>query len=113
MQAAKQCRNDAGKAVPTGDAIQQPVLHAHDLDGTGQPGKWDSGVGAGIMYRSPSDKFKCMVSYAYGVNAIRTAGRGASSICFLIQVDLGRFHSSNFSATQPNRWQGWNWLLGR
>ncbi len=83
------------------------------LPGTGQKGKWDSGVGAGIMYRSPSDKFKCIVSYAYGVDAIRTAGRGASSICFLIQVDLGRFHSSNFSATQPDRWQGWNWLMGR
>lgn len=83
------------------------------LPGTGQPGNWNSGVGAGLMYRSPSDKFKCIVGYAYAVDAIRTSGRGASSLCFLIQVDLGRFHSSNFSATQPNRWQGWNWLLGR
>jgi len=83
------------------------------LPGTGQPGNWNSGVGAGILYRSPSDKFKCIVSYAYAVDALRTSGRGASTICFLIQVDLGRFHSTSFSATQPDRWQGWNWLLGR
>ena len=83
------------------------------LPGTGQAGNWISGVGAGIMYRSPSDKFKCIVSYAYGIDAIRTAGRGASSISFLLQVDLGQFHSGKFSAPMPNRWQGWNWLLGR
>jgi len=83
------------------------------LPGTGQAGNWISGVGAGIMYRSPSDKFKCIVNYAYGIDAIRSAGRGASSINFLIQVDLGRFHSSKFTAAQPDRWQGWNWLLGR
>lgn len=83
------------------------------LDGTGQPGKWDSGVGAGVMYRSPSDKFKCCVAYAYGIDAIRSSGRGASSISLLIQIDLGRFKSSTFHNPQPGRWQGWNWLLGR
>jgi hypothetical protein len=83
------------------------------LSGTGQPGNWVSGVGGGIMYRSPSDKFKCIAAYAYGINAIRDGGRGASSVSILIQVDLGRFHSSGFSAPQPDRWQGWNWLLGR
>jgi hypothetical protein len=83
------------------------------LPGTGQPGNWNSGVGAGIMYRSPSDKFKCVLAYGYAVDAIRTSGRGASSVSVLIQVDLGRFHSSDFNTPQPGRWQGWNWLLGR
>jgi len=83
------------------------------LAGTGQPGNWVSGVGAGIMYRSPSDKYKCIVAYDYGVDAIRTAGRGASSISFLIQVDLGRTISKKFDTGQPDRWQGWNWMLGR
>lgn len=83
------------------------------LPGTGQAGKWNSGVGAGIMYRSPSDKLKCVLSYGYAIDAIRDTGRGASSVNILIQVDLGRFHSSNFNNAQPNRWQGWNWLLGR
>jgi hypothetical protein len=83
------------------------------LPGTGQAGNWISGVGAGIMYRSPSDKFKCIVNYAYGIDAIRDTGRGASSINVLIQVDLGRIKSSKFTPVQPDRWQGWNWLLGR
>lgn len=83
------------------------------LQGTGQPGHWNSGVGAGIMYRSPSDKFKCMLAYGYGVNAIRDTGRGASSVSVLIQVDLGRFKSPEFNTAQPNRWQGWNWMFGR
>jgi len=83
------------------------------LPGTGQTGNWESGVGAGVMYRSPSDKFKCCLAYGYGVNAIRDSGRGASSVSILIQVDLGKFHSPTFNSPQPNRWQGWNWLMGR
>jgi hypothetical protein len=81
--------------------------------GEGQLGNWISGVGGGIMYRSPSDKFKCLLNYGYGIDALRASGRGASSVSILIQVDLGRFHSKNFDTGQPNRWQGWNWLLGR
>jgi len=83
------------------------------LSGTEQAGNWLSGVGAGFMYRSPSDKFKCIVAYDYGIDAIRNSSRGASTISILIQVDLGRVRGSSFSATQPDRWRGWNWLLGR
>jgi hypothetical protein len=83
------------------------------LSGTEQAGNWVSGVGAGLMYRSPADRFKCIVAYAYGVDAIRSSGRGANSISFLIQVDLGRIHSASFKTAQPDRWRGWNWLLGR
>jgi hypothetical protein len=82
------------------------------LSGTEQPGDWVSGVGAGIMYRSPSDRFKCTVAYAYGIDAFRSSGRGASSITFLLQIDLDR-PAGGFSPTQPGRWRGWNWLLGR
>ena len=83
------------------------------LAGTGQAGNWNTGVGGGIMYRSPSDQFKCCVGYAYGIDAIRDHGRGANSISFLIQVDLGLIKSKGFHNPQPGRWQGWNWLLGR
>jgi hypothetical protein len=83
------------------------------LSGTGQAGNWLSGVGAGIMYRSPSDKFKCVLSYGYGINAIRDGNRGASSVSVLIQVDFGRIKSTRFTPPRPDRWQGWNWLLGR
>jgi hypothetical protein len=84
------------------------------LSGTGQSGNWISGVGGGILYRSPSDKFKCIVCYDYGVDAIRHGDRGANAVSFLIQVDIGRIQKgSNWRSAQPNEWRGWNWLLGR
>jgi hypothetical protein len=83
------------------------------LAGTDQAGNWVSGVGAGIMYRSPSDKFKCIVGYAYGIDAIRSGSRGGSTVNILIQVDLGRIRNERFTTTQPGRWNGWNWILGR
>jgi len=84
------------------------------LPGTGQGQfDWVSGVGAGIMYRSPSDKFKCVMAYEYGIDALPPSGRGTNSVSILIQIDLGRFHSKSFNAPQPDRWQGWNWLMGR
>ena len=81
--------------------------------GTEQPGNWVSGVGAGIMYRSPANRFKFIVTYAYGIDAIRSSGRGANSIGFLMQMDLGKAHGNGFSPAQPDRWRGWNWLFGR
>ena len=83
------------------------------LPGTGQSGNWVSGVGAGILYRAPSDRFKCIFAYAYGVDAIRSDGRGANSVSILIQFDLEKSHSSSFNAGPPGRWSGWNWMLGR
>ena len=83
------------------------------LAGTEQPGDWVSGVGAGLLYRSPSDRFKCIVSYAYGVDAFRDGGRGANSVSVLLQFDLERHAGSGFKSAQPNHWSGWNWLLGR
>ena len=83
------------------------------LPGTQQPGNWVSGVGAGILYRSPSDKFKLIVAYAYGIDAIRAGGRGANSLSFLLQVNLGKTEGSSFKQAEPGRWRGWNWLLGR
>jgi hypothetical protein len=83
------------------------------LPGTGQDGNWVSGVGGGILYRSPTDRFKCLLAYGYGFDAIRSDGRGASSVTILIQFDLGKARSSGFNAAQPGHWSGWNWLLGR
>ena len=83
------------------------------LPGTGQAGNSVSGVGAGILYRAPSDKFRCIVSYDYGFNAIRDGARGANSISFLLQIDLDKPHGTGFKSPQPDRWRGWNWLMGR
>ena len=83
------------------------------LPGTGQPGSSVSGVGGGILYRAPSDKFRFIASYGYGINAIRSGQRGANSISILLQIDLDKPHGDSFNSTQPNQWRGWNWLLGR
>jgi hypothetical protein len=82
------------------------------LPGEGQPGNWLNGVGGGILYRAPSDRFKIMVAYAYGVDAIRSQGRGAQSISLLMQWDLRPTHGEGFHPAHPNHWRGWQWFLG-
>jgi hypothetical protein len=82
------------------------------LPGEGQPGNWLSGVGGGILYRSPSDRFKIMLDYAYGIDAIRSQGRGAHSIGLLMQWDLRPTHGEGFHPAHPDRWRGWQWFLG-
>jgi hypothetical protein len=83
------------------------------LPGTEQPGNWLNGVGAGILYRSPSDRLKLALTYAYGIDAIRDSGRGANSVGLLMQWDLEKPKGHGFKPADPNRWQGWNWILGR
>lgn len=83
------------------------------LSGTAQPGHWVNGVGAGILYRSPSDKFKCIVGYAYGIDAVRSSGRGANSISVLLQWDLEKTYGSDFNPTHPGQWRGVQRLFGR
>jgi hypothetical protein len=83
------------------------------LSNTEQTDHWVSGVGAGILYRSPSDQYKVIVAYGYGIDAHRADGLGASSVCLLLQIDLGRIRSSSFTPAQPGRWRGWDWLVGR
>jgi len=82
------------------------------LPGEGQPGNWLSGVGGGILYRAPSDRFKIMLDYAYGVDAIRSHGRGAQSIGLLMQWDLRPTPGEGFHPAHPDRWRGWQWFLG-
>ena len=83
------------------------------LPGTKQSGNWLNGVGAGIMYRSPSDKFKLIASYAYGINAIRSDGRGANSVGILLQIDLEKTVPSGFHPAALGRWNGWQHLFNR
>ena len=77
------------------------------LPGESQPGNWLNGVGGGILYHSQSDRWKIMINYAYGIDAIRSHGRGANSIGVLVQLDLGHKRSQNFNSTQPLLWRGW------
>ena len=81
------------------------------LPGESQPDNWLTGVGGGIIYHSQSDRWKVALNYGYGVNAIRSHGRGANSIGFLLQIDLGKFHSKDFKSTTPLNWSGWSHLF--
>ena len=83
------------------------------LPGTGQADNCVSGVGAGVLYRAPSDAFRFIASYGYGINAVRGSRRGASSISILMQFDLDKTGGGGFKSTPPGYWRGWNWLIGR
>jgi hypothetical protein len=62
------------------------------------------GLGAGILYKSPS--WKILVGYGYGVNAIRSSGRGAQSVGLLLQLDLGKAREAMLNTQDPSRWRG-------
>lgn len=58
--------------------------------GTEQPGHWHSGVAGGLSYRTKNDGAKFTLSYGYGIDAIRSGGRGGHSVAVAAQFDLGR-----------------------
>lgn len=80
------------------------------LPGFEQPGQWNSGVGTGIFYTSRT--WRVMLDYGYGINAIRSDGRGAHSIGLLFQIDLEPAREAYFKAEPPGRWRGFERLLG-
>ena len=77
------------------------------LPGEGQPGNSLTGVGGGILYHTPSQRIKVMLNYAYGIDAIRADGRGASSVSVLMQIDLGRMSGEKFNQPEPSLWHSW------
>ncbi len=79
------------------------------LPGLGQDGHWQSGVGAGVFYRSSS--WRVAVGYGYGVEAIRSGGRGAHSIGVLLQLDMAKAVDSFERSVPTGRWRGWNRVL--
>jgi hypothetical protein len=82
------------------------------VNGLEQPGSWHSGVGGGISYRSPKNAWQILLTYGYGIDAIRNDGRGAHTIGFLLQLDLDRAHRNMFDpAEQPLRSRGLERML--
>ena len=57
------------------------------LDPAEQSGQWQSGVGGGLTFISPSGAWLVSVIYAHGFDAMRD-GRGANQIGLLFQWDL-------------------------
>ncbi|MBU6402410.1 MAG: hypothetical protein KGS61_18990 [Verrucomicrobia bacterium] len=87
------------------------------LPGFEQPGRWNSGVGGGITWRSTSQTWQVMLAYARGLDAIRSSGRGANTVSLLCQIDLEarhRYQTSSFEPrVSPDKLRGLDWLLGR
>jgi hypothetical protein len=81
------------------------------LSGESQPGNWLNGVGGGILYSTRSNRWKVMLDYAYGIDAMRSDGRGANSVGILIQWDLDKGRAEKFNPANPNQWRTWQWLF--
>ncbi len=80
------------------------------LPGLSQPGNWQSGVGAGLLYKARS--WRVAVGYGYGINAIRSHGRGADSVGVLMQFDLEQAKGNLFRPSQPGLWRGIERIFG-
>jgi hypothetical protein len=68
--------------------------------GLEQANSWNSGIGAALGYYSPSKGAKYLLAYGYGIDAIRSHGRGGQSVTFLMQLDLEKPRSG---APEPGR----------
>lgn len=80
-------------------AASASVARVDYLEGLEQPGHWHSGVGGGLVYRSPSDSWQVAVGYGYGIQAIRNGDRGAHSLSILVQFDLDNTRRRFFDPT--------------
>jgi hypothetical protein len=56
--------------------------------GLEMPNNWNSGVGGGITYDGRGGRLKISLLYGYGIDAIRSGGRGGHALAFATQIDL-------------------------
>jgi hypothetical protein len=81
-----------------------------------QSGDFHSGVGGGLLYRSPSRAWLVGVAYGYGFQAIREKG-GGQSVTLLVQYDMDadvKLHREPFWKWKPKMFPKiWNGILGR
>jgi hypothetical protein len=59
------------------------------VDGTGQSGAFNSGIGAGMGYSAPSKRWKCYSLFGFGFQAQRDNGRGGYSLGVALQYNFG------------------------
>jgi hypothetical protein len=60
------------------------------VDGLEQPGHWHSGVGGGIGYTTKNRRCRIIATSAYGIDAIRSDGRGGYSAGMMFQYNFGK-----------------------
>jgi hypothetical protein len=59
------------------------------VDGTGQSGAFNSGIGGGLGYAAPSKRWKCYGLFGYGFEAQRESGRGGYSLGIAFDYNFG------------------------
>ncbi len=60
------------------------------VHGLKQPGDWSSGVGGGVGYTAKNRRWRMMVTSAYGIDAIRSDGRGGYNAGMMFQYNFGK-----------------------
>lgn len=79
------------------------------LEGFSLGQAWNSGLGGGIAYHSPSGAWHVLAGYGYGFNAIRNGDRGANNIGIVVQYDFRKDQGSFKALWQnlsPSNWRG-------
>ena len=85
----------AGYTIPFGSQDQWSLIGnggaalVDYVDGTGQAGAFNSGIGAGVGYNAPSQRWKVMSLFGYGFEARREHGQGGYSLGMAFQYNFG------------------------
>jgi hypothetical protein len=82
-----------------------------------QPGRWHAGVGGGLTYRPPSQVWQVVLGCGYGLEAMRSHGRGAEVVGLMVQLDLEAKRRAAGEIAQPavspHKSRGFDWLFHR
>jgi hypothetical protein len=73
------------------------------LDGLDQSGNSNSGVTGGLIFKSKNRRLQAVVASGYGIDAIRSDGRGGYSVSFLLQYNFGKLSSASDRAFENLR----------
>jgi hypothetical protein len=65
------------------------------LDGLEQSGNWNSGVTGGFSFKSKNRRLEAVTAFGYGIDAIRSDGRGGYSVAFLLEYNFGKLTSAS------------------
>ncbi len=60
------------------------------VSGLEQPGHWNSGVGGGFGYTAKTRRWRAHVFSTYGIDAIRSDGRGGYDVGLVFQYNFGK-----------------------
>ena len=71
-------------------AVETSTAVVNYVPGLEQPGHWNSSVGGAVGYTSKNQRWRMVVTSAYGIDAIRSDGRGGYNLGMMFQYNFGR-----------------------